>query len=379
MDFAFTAEQQHWHDAAVRFAQEELVGPEPGHAGFWREGYTRCARFGIAGLPVPEEYGGRGQDLPTTVAAMEGLGYGCADSGLIFALNAALWTVTMPIVRFGSEDQKRRYLPGLCDGSLIGANGASEPEAGSDIFAMQTRAERRGDRWVLDGRKTWITAGPVADLLLCFATTDPSRGIMGISAFLVDRGAPGLRVVREISKLGMKTVPMGELAFEGCTLPADALLGREGRGAAIFQAAMELERGAILASAVGTMRRQLERCIQHARTRKQFGQPIGKFQSVSNRIVDMALRLETSRLMVYRYAWASARGEDATIAASMAKLQVSESFVQNSLDAVRLFGAAGYAEETGLERDLRDSVGGVIFSGTNDIQRNIIAQHLRLG
>ncbi len=379
MDFGFSEAQRHWHEATIRFAQEELAEPAPGGTGFWREGYARCARFGIPGLPVPEAYGGRGQDLPTTVAAMEALGYACTDSGMIFALNAALWTVTMPIVRFGTEDQKRRYLPGLCDGSLLGANGASEPDAGSDIFALRTRAERRGDRWVLNGRKTWITAGPVADLFLCFATTDPSRGILGISAFLVDRDAPGLHVVREIPKLGMRTVPMGELALEDCRLPAEALLGREGRGAAIFNAAMELERGSILAAALGTMRRQLERCIQHARTRKQFGQPIGKFQSVSNRIADMALRLEASRLLVYRYAWTHARGEDATMAASMAKIQVSESFVQNSLDAVRLFGAAGYAEETGLERDLRDSVGGVIFSGTNDIQRNIIAQHLRLG
>lgn len=383
MDFGFSAEQRHWYEATLRFAREELVEPVSGRGdwpyGFWREGLVRCARFGIAGLPVPQEYGGRGQDLATTVAAMEALGYGCADSGMIFALNAALWTVTMPIVRFGSEEQKRRYLPGLCDGSLLGANGASEPEAGSDIFAMRTRAERRADGWVLNGRKTWITAGPVADLFLCFATTDPSRGILGISTFLIDRDATGLRVVREIPKLGMKTVPMGELAFEDCRLPADALLGREGRGAAIFNAGMELERGAILASALGVMRRQLDRCIEHARTRKQFGQPIGKFQSVSNRIVDMSLRLETSRLMVYRFADLHARGEAAAVAASMAKLQVSESFVQNSLDAVRLFGAAGYAEGLGLESELRDSVGGVIFSGTNDIQRNIIAQHLRLG
>jgi alkylation response protein AidB-like acyl-CoA dehydrogenase len=171
---------------------------------------------------------------------------------------------------------------------------------------------------------------------------------------------------------------MGELAFEDCALPGESLLGREGRGAPIFNAALELERGGILASALGTMRRQLERSIEHARSRKQFGQPIGKFQSVSNRIVDMSVRLETSRLLVYRYAWLKAKGRDAKAAASMAKLHVSECFVQNSLDAVRLFGASGYATETGLERDLRDSVGGVIFSGTNDIQRNIIAQHLRL-
>jgi alkylation response protein AidB-like acyl-CoA dehydrogenase len=383
MEFAFSKAQQHWHDAAVQFARDKLIVPEgetrDGHAAFWREGYSLCAKFGFSGLPVPTEYGGRGQDLPTTAAAMEGLGYGCRDSGLIFALNAALWTVTMPIVRYGSEDQKRRYLPGLCDGRLLGANGVSEPEAGSDIFGMQTRAERRGDRWVLNGRKTWITAGPIADVFLCFASTDPSKGILGISAFLIDRDAPGFRVVREIPKMGMRTVPMGELAFEDCVLPPESLLGREGRGASIFNAGLELERGVLLAFALGTMRRQVERCTVHARKRKQFGESIGKFQSVSNRIVDMAVRLETSRLMVYRYAWLNAQGQEAVAAASMAKLHVSECFVQNSLDAVRLFGAAGYVDEGGLERDLRDSVGSLIFSGTNDIQRNIIAQQLRLG
>jgi alkylation response protein AidB-like acyl-CoA dehydrogenase len=383
MDFAFSASQQQWHDEAVRFAREELVESEArgelGREAFWREGHRRCARSGFTGLPVPEEFGGRGQDLPTTVAAMEGLGYGCTDSGLIFAINAALWTVSMPILLFGTEAQKRRYLPGLCDGSLVGANAASESEAGSDIFAMRTRADRRGDRWILNGRKTWITAAPEADLFLGFAATDPSRGVLGISAFLIERDTPGFRVVREIPKLGMKTVPMGEIAFEDCGLPLDALLGREGRGASVFNAAMELERGAILSSVLGTMRRQLERCIEHARKRKQFGQPIGKFQSVSNRIVDMTMRLEMSRLLVYRFAWMKARGEEAAAAASMAKLQVSESFMQNSLDAVRLFGAAGYTDEDGLGRELRDSVGGVIYSGTNDIQRNIIAQHLRLG
>jgi alkylation response protein AidB-like acyl-CoA dehydrogenase len=383
MEFAFSKAQQHWHDAAVQFARDELIVPEgetrDGHAAFWREGYSLCAKFGFSGLPVPTEYGGRGQDLPTTAAAMEGLGYGCRDSGLIFALNAALWTVTMPIVRYGTEDQKRRYLPGLCEGRLLGANGVSEPEAGSDIFGMQTRAERRGDRWVLNGRKTWITAGPIADVFLCFASTDPSKGILGISAFLIDRDAPGFRVVREIPKMGMRSVPMGELAFEDCVLPQESLLGREGRGASIFNAGLELERGVLLAFALGTMRRQVERCTVHARKRKQFGESIGKFQSVSNRIVDMAVRLETSRLMVYRYAWLNAQGQEAVAAASMAKLHVSECFVQNSLDAVRLFGAAGYVDEGGLERDLRDSVGSLIFSGTNDIQRNIIAQQLRLG
>jgi len=383
MDFAFSEAQKHWHDAAKQFALEKLKDAESverdQRGEFWREGYERSARFGIQGLPVPREFGGQGQDLETTVAAMEGLGYGCPDNGLIFAINASLWTVTMPILAFGTDSQKSRYLGGLCDGCLFGANGASEPEAGSDIFGMQTRALRRGEGWVLNGRKTWITGGPVADLYLCFASTDPARGVLGISTFLIERDTPGFHAVREIPKLGLRTAPMGELVFDNCVLPAESLLGREGRGGPIFNAALDWERGGILSSVLGTMGRQLDRCIEHARTRNQFGRPIGKFQSVSNRIVDMAVRLETSRFMVYRYAWSKAQSRENTAWASMAKLHVSECFVQNSLDAIRVFGAAGYATAGGLERDLRDSVGGVIFSGTNDIQRNIIAQHLKLG
>jgi alkylation response protein AidB-like acyl-CoA dehydrogenase len=383
MDFALSSEQQEWHDAAVRFARDELSDEQDlldrdERREFWRDGWRRCARFGIQGLPVPAAYGGKGMDLPVTIAAMEGLGYGCPDNGLIFAINASLWTNSIPILRYGSEEQRRRYLPGLCDGTLIGANGASEVEAGSDIFSMTTRAVRRGDCWVLDGRKTWVTSGPVADLFVCYATTDPAKGALGISAFVVPRDTPGFRVVREIKKLGVRTVPMGELAFEDCTLPLENLLGREGRGAEVFNCSMEWERGAILASTLGTMRRQLERAIDHARHRKQFGKPIGKFQAVAHRIVAMKLRLETCRPLVYKIGWLKAQGKYATLEAAMAKLHVSECFVQNSLDAVQLFGAAGFTAELGIERDLRDSVGSLIYSGTNDIQRNIIAQQLRL-
>jgi alkylation response protein AidB-like acyl-CoA dehydrogenase len=379
MDFALTPEQQDWHDRAAAFAKQELADDlleRDERREFWREGWSRCARFGILGLPVPKEYGGRGESLSVTIAAMEGLGYGCEDNGLLFSMNASMWTVSIPILLYGTEEQKRRYLPGLCDGTLIGANGASEVGAGSDIFGMTTRAERRGDQWVLNGRKTWVTSGPVADLFVCYATTDPSRGVLGINAFIIPSGAPGFRVVREIRKLGVRTVPMGELAFEDCTIPAENLLGREGRGAEAFKASMTWERGAILASCLGTMRRQLERCIAHARTRKQFGKPIGEFQAVSHKIVDMKLRLETCRPLIYKVGWLNDQGKDPSIEASLAKLHVSECFVQNSLDAVRIFGAAGFVAENGVERDLRDSVGSVIFSGTNEVQKTIIAKHL---
>jgi alkylation response protein AidB-like acyl-CoA dehydrogenase len=383
MDFGFSQSQQHWHDAAVRFAADELGDSDSvdreRRGEFWREGYRRCALLGVQALPVPTDYGGRGEDLETAAAAMEGLGYACPDTGLVFSTGASLCTVTMPILAFGTESQKRRFLPGLCDGRLLGANAASEPEAGSDIFSMRTRAVRHDDSWVLNGRKTWITSAGAADLFVCFASTDPPKGVLGITAFLVEHGTPGFRATREIPNLGLRTAPVGELVFENCILPANSILGREGRGSTIFNAALEWERGAILAGILGTMRRQLEQCIEYARSRKQFGQPIGRFQSVSNRIVDMSLRLETSRMMVYRFAWAKTHGHDAAVWASMAKLHVSESFVQNSLDAVRIFGAAGFAAGNERERDLRDSVGGVIFSGTNDIQRNLIAQHFHLG
>ena len=382
MDFAFSDRQRRWHDDAVAFAlehlQDDLLGRDDRRE-FWREGWWRCARLGIPGLPLPTAYGGRGEDLPETIAAMEGLGYGCPDSGLIFAINACLWTVAMPILAHGTEAQRSRYLPGLADGSIVGANGASEPEAGSDIFAMTTRASREPDgSWRLDGRKTWVTSAPVADLFVAYASTDPDKGVLGLSAFIVPADTPGFRVVREIPKMGLRTVPMGELAFEDCRLPAEALLGREGRGAQVFNASMEWERGAILAATLGTMRRQLERCVNHARTRRQSGQPIGKFQAVSHRIAEMALRLETCRPLVYRIGWLKAQGQDATTEAAMAKLHVSRCSVENALDAVQVFGAAGYASETGIERELRDGVGSLIYSGTSDIQKNLIARSLGL-
>jgi hypothetical protein len=381
MDFDFSPDQLRWHSAAVAFAQEHLIDDLPGRderREFWRDGWVRCARFGLQGLPIAAEYGGQGLGLPETIAAMEGLGYGCPDNGLLFGINASLWTVSLPLSLYGTAEQKTRYLPLLTDGSLVGANAASEPEAGSDIFSMTTRADREGDSWAISGRKTWCTNGPVADLFVLYAATDPSKGVLGLSAFLVPGDAPGLRVVREIPKMGLRTVPMGEIALESCRLPLDALLGREGRGAEVFHASMEWERGAILATALGTMKRQLERCIDHARSRIQFGRPIGKNQAVAHRIADMALRLETCRPLVYKVGWLKANGQDASLASAMAKLHVSECFVQNSLDAVRLFGASGYAAELGVERELRDSVGSLIYSGTNDIVRDLIARGLKL-
>lgn len=381
MDFDLSPGQRRRRDDALAFARSALDPDAPGRdarAEFWPEGWRLCAAHGIQGLPIPVEYGGQGGDLAETIAAMEGLGEGAGDAGLLFAVNASMWTNSIPILLYGTEAQRRRYLPGLCDGSIVGANGASEPGSGSDVYSMASTAELVDGLWVLDGRKTWVTAAPVADLFVCYARTEPIAGAMGVSAFLVPADAPGLRVVREIPKLGLRTAPMGEIAFERCTLPADALLGRRGRGGEVFACSMEWERGAILASALGAMRRQLDRCIQHARRRHQSGQPIGKFQAIAHKIADMHIRLEACRPLVYKIGWRKGRGEDASTDAAVAKVYVSECFVKNSLDAVQIFGASGYAVETGVERDLRDAVAGTIYSGTVEVQRNLIARSLGL-
>jgi alkylation response protein AidB-like acyl-CoA dehydrogenase len=381
MDLDLTEEQKRLQDAAVEFARaalgRDMIERDRGDV-FDREGWRRCAEFGVLGLPIPQQYGGMGLGLSELLAVMEGLGYGTMDQGLLFSLNAHLWTNSIPILKYGTEAQRERYLPGLCNGELIGANAASEPDAGSDIFAMQTRAVRQGDCYVLNGTKMFVTNAPVADLFVAYATLDPALGATGITAFIIEHDRPGLSLSRHLEKMGLRTSPMAEVIFDECRIPLENRLGREGRGVEVFDCSMEWERGSILASCLGVMRRQLERCIRHVRARKQFGKAVGKFQSVANRIVDMKVRLETCRPLVYRIGTLKDAGRKATVEAAMAKLYVSECLIQSSLDAVQVFGGYGYMVEQEVERDLRDAIGSRLYSGTSEIQRNIIARGLGL-
>ncbi|WP_437580013.1 acyl-CoA dehydrogenase family protein [Sorangium sp. So ce887] len=381
MEWLLSEEQMTLQNEAIRFARSALSGDmieRDRSDGFDREGWQKCADFGLLRAPIPREHGGMGLGLSGTIALMEGLGYGARDQGLLFSLNAHLWTNSIPLVLHGTEEQRRRYLEPLSSGALIGANGASEPDAGSDIFAMKTRAERHGDHYVLNGAKTFVTNAPVAGLFVVYATLDPSLGAMGVTAFLVERDTPGLHVGKEIKKMGLRTSPMAEVIFDDCRVPAVNRLGREGRGVEVFECSMEWERGAILASCLGVLRRQLEACIEHARGRKQFGQPIGKFQSVANLIVDMKVRIEACRPLVYRIGYLKDRNLPSFMESAIAKLQVSESYVQSSVDAIRVFGGYGYMVEQEVERDLRDAMGSVLYSGTSEIQRTIIARCLGL-
>jgi alkylation response protein AidB-like acyl-CoA dehydrogenase len=367
--------------SVIEFARAELnedVADRDKNAAFPHEAWQRCAAFGLQGLPVPREYGGAGVDATSIMVALEALGYACTDNGLIFSLNAQMWACETPIAKFGSEEQKQRYLPVLCDGSLIAAHGMSEPGSGSDAFSLTTTAARRGDTFVLDGAKTFVTNAPVSDLFIVFASTDRGRGFAGLSAFLVERAAPGLTVGAPLSKMGLRTSPMSELFFDGCEVPAGQMLGEPGAGMAIFNSSMRWERSCILASTVGTMQRQLERCVEYARERKQFGQPIGGFQAVSHKLVDMRLRIETSRLLLYRLGWLLDHGKPATLESALTKLYLSDCFVRSSLDAVQIHGGYGYMTEYELEREVRDALGSRLYSGTSEIQYNIVAGSMGL-
>jgi alkylation response protein AidB-like acyl-CoA dehydrogenase len=381
VDFAWSDEQNEYREVLLRFAEAELatgVLERDRDGEFSHEGWQKCAAFGIQGLGVPEAFGGSGADALTLILAMEALGYGCPDNGLIFALNAQLWACQHPIVRFGTDEQRQRYLPKLADGSLIAAHAMTEPGSGSDAFALETTAERRGDVYVLNGAKTFITSAPVADLFLVFATLDRSRGFAALCAFLIDRDTPGLSVGKPIDKMGLRTAPMSEVFLDDCELPAGSLLGSPGAGMVIFNSSMERERGLILANVVGRMQRLFERAVAHARERRQFGSPIGSFQAVAHRIVDMKLRLETARLLLYRLGWAMDRGDSTGLDSALVKLHLSETYLQSALDALQVFGGYGYTAEYELEREVRDAVGARLYSGTSEIQRNLAARYLGL-
>ncbi len=381
MDFNWTTEQLEFRAAVIAFArkslQDDLIQRDH-EARFSPDHWKRCGEFGIQGLPFPEEYGGSGMDVLTTVLAMEALGYACRDNGLLFGLAAQMWSVQMPILRFGTEDQKRKYLPRLCSGECVGAHGMSEPDSGSDAFALRTTAIADGDAYVLTGTKTFVSEAPVADLFLVFATIDRGKGALGLTAFLVDRDTPGFSVGRQIGKMGLKTSPMAELIFDQARVPVTNRLGREGRAVTIFNDSMEWERACILASNLGTMERLIETSVQYARDRKQFGKSIGEFQAVSHRIADMQVRLEAARLLLYRGAWAKQNGQAPGPHAAVAKLYLGEAMVQTCLDAVQIRGGYGYTTEYEVERDLRDAVGGTLYSGTSEIQRNLISRGLGL-
>jgi alkylation response protein AidB-like acyl-CoA dehydrogenase len=345
---------------------------------FDRKLWDEAAAFGLTGLPIPEAWGGSGLDAVDTMLVIEALGRACEDGGLVFSLCAHMFASAVPIWRSGSAYHQERYLRDLASGKLICANATTEPEAGSDVYALKATARREGAEYILDGTKCFITNAPVADLFLVYATTARGRGLFGISAFLVPRDTAGLRVVPEHGKMGLRTSTWGTVYLDECRVPESARVGPEGSGASLFGESMIWERGCLFAYYVGAMERSLERCVEHARSRSQFGRPIGHFQSVSNRIVDMKLRLETSRLLLHHAGELHRQGQRCDLAVALSKLWISEAALQSGLDAVQIFGGAGMVSDTGVDALLRDAVPARIVSGTSEVQRSVIARMLGL-
>ena len=368
------------HDArsfAAARCNENLAELDRAQA-FNRAGWAAAAEYGLLGMRVPEALGGSARPLGEQLEILEGFGEGCEDNGLLLAIGAHVWACQSALLDYADPELQAAWLPGLAQGRLIASHAVSEPTAGSDVAAMQTRARPTASGYVLDGDKCWVTNAPIADVHVVFASTNPEIGGRGLSAFVVAADSPGLQT-RVIEKMGLCTAQMGFLELREVEVPRAQRLGAEGQGFAILQHCMAWERAFLLAPMLGTMTRLMQRCIAHARGRRQFGRAIGEFDAVATPIVEMRMRIETGRALLDKVARQAAAGRSFHELAAMLKLHLSEAWQQTCVEAVQLHGARGYTRELGLERELRDAVGSRIFSGTSAIQRRIIAQFMGVG
>ncbi len=380
MDFAFTPEQLAFRDQVLKFATKELapLAEEADLKSEWSwEAWRKLGEFGLLGLHFPEEYGGAGADVVTTCLAAEALGEGGIDAGLGLAYGAHSFLCSDTILRHGTPEQKQNYLPGLASGKLVGAMGLTEPDAGSDAAAIRTRAEKRDGMWVLNGSKMFITNGPIADVIVVFAVTNKDAGPMGITGFIVDKNTPGYSVGKVLHKMCVRASLTSELIFENATIPAENILGQEGYGFVAALGALEWDRSALLAPAIGMTRRILKESTRYAAERQQFGKPIAQFQAIQHKLADMRIFVEAAQALVYRVAWKKDQGQPLNhLEASIAKLFMGECGAPVAHDAVQIFGGYGLMHEYTVERYFRDMRLASIGGGTSEIQRMVISRSL---
>ncbi len=374
MDFAFTEQQRMIREAAADFAAREVA---PLAAALDREErypadiVRKLGEQGFMGMNVAPEYGGAGLDAVSYALAMEEISKACASTGVIMSVNNSL--VCWPLETYGSEEQKRRFLPPLARGEQLGAFCLSEPNAGTDAANQQTRAARDGGEWVLDGTKNFITNGAHADLLIVFSQTDPALKHKGIAAFLVETTRPGFAVIAKEKKMGIRASDTAQLAFDHVRIPADHLLGKVGDGFKIAMSTLDGGRIGIAGQALGIAAAAYEAATAYAKQREQFGKPIASFQAIQWKIADMATRLDAARLLTWRAAWLKDQGQRHTEAAAMAKLYASETAGFIVDEAVQVFGGNGYSKEFPVERHFRDAKITEIYEGTSEAQRMVIA------
>ncbi len=364
-------------DSIVRFSAAEIA-PRAEQIDktntFPRDLWPKLGDLGLHGLTVEEEYGGSGLGYLAHCVALEEVSRGSASVGLSYGAHSNL--CVNQIRRNGSEEQKRRYLPKLISGEHVGALAMSEPQAGSDVVSMRCRADKKGDRYILNGTKFWITNAPHAETLVVYAKTDPTAGPRGITAFLIEKGMKGFSVAPKLDKLGMRGSDTAELIFDGCEVPEDNILGRVNEGVRVLMSGLDYERAVLAAGPLGIMQNAMDLVLPYVHDRKQFGQPIGTFQLVQGKLADMYTKMNAARAYVYAVAQACDRGETTRKDAAGAILYAAETATQLALDAIQLLGGNGYINDYATGRLLRDAKLYEIGAGTSEIRRMLIGREL---
>lgn len=376
MELKFTEEQLMMRDMVRDFAKKEI---EPNiekmeRGEFPREILNKMAELGLMGITIPEKYGGSEMDFVSYIIAIHELSKVSAVVGVILSVHTSVGT--NPILYFGNEEQKQKYVTKLAAGEYLGAFCLTEPSAGSDVGSMKTKAVKDGDHYKINGSKVFITNGGEADVYIVFASTDQAQGSRGISAFIVDKDTPGLIIGKDEHKMGLHGSRTVQLTFEDMKVPVENLIGEEGDGFKIALANLDVGRIGIAAQALGIAEAAFEAAVGYAKERVQFGKPIATQQGVGFKIADMATAVEASKLLVYRAADLRSRGIACGKEASMAKLFASKTAVDNSIEAVQVFGGYGYTEDYPVERYFRDAKVTEIYEGTSEIQRLVIGKHL---
>ncbi|MGR9048462.1 acyl-CoA dehydrogenase [Halobacillus faecis] len=375
MNFTLTEEQEMLRKMVRDFAKNEVeptAAERDEEERFDREIFNKMAELGLTGIPWPEEYGGIGSDFVSYVIAVEELSRVCASTGV--TLSAHISLASWPIYKFGTEEQKQKYLTQLASGEALGAYALSEPGAGSDVSSMRTQAKLDGDHYVLNGSKVWITNGGVADIYVVFAKTDPNEGNRGISAFIVEKDTPGFTTGKKEKKLGIRSSPTTELIFEDCKIPKENLLGEEGKGFKVAMMTLDGGRNGIAAQAVGIAQGALDESVNYAKEREQFGKPIAHLQGISFKLADMATEIEASRLLTYQAAYLESEGLPYSKASAMAKLFAGDTAMKVTTEAVQVHGGYGYTKDYPVERYMRDAKITQIYEGTQEIQRLVVGR-----
>ncbi len=370
MDFTVSSEQMEYRQEIIDLAKSYLNDRELLEK-FSFDMWKKVADFGLFGVVIGEEYGGLGESYLTAALIFEALGYSCLNNGLIFAINNHIWVATNLIYLYGSKVLKDKYIGDMVEGKTIGAIAITEAEAGTDALSMTTTAVEDGNDYIINGSKVFISNGPIADIFIVFAVTNTTPR-KNITAFVVERDFIGVSTGHDLEKMGLGGCPTSELILNNCRVPKENILGRYNMGNAILFGALEWERCYEFVPNIGTMQRIMEKCIEHLQTRKQFGRPIGENQSLSNKIAEMKISIEMSRMMMYKIAWQKDEGKTAFSDTSIFKYYVSNAYIKTCRDAIQIFGGYGYSKEYDYERELRDALGSSIYSGTNEIQLNTI-------